>query len=194
MWRYNSTEELIHGYKYIKKIKTGSGYRYFYNQAEIDAYNQQKRADINRDLNKIKQSTNLTSRLGGGRNPIMKDSPREKKEHAANVQRVRAQNIAKHAPGPFTRGLRAFKRFAKKAVKEINKEAAGFKRAVQVVSGNHKDKKGTASMYSVDGKYYDTYKKDKKGIVRLKNRTKRSKTGRLERAVLAGYRAAHPNE
>lgn len=44
MWRYNSTDELIHGYKYIKKIKTGNGYRYFYSQDEIDAYQKEKTA------------------------------------------------------------------------------------------------------------------------------------------------------
>ena len=38
MWRYTNTDELIHGFKYIKKIKTGSGTRYFYSQAEINAY------------------------------------------------------------------------------------------------------------------------------------------------------------
>lgn len=47
MWKYTSTEELVHGFKYIKKIKTGKGWRYFYTPSEIKAFyaNEKVKAD-----------------------------------------------------------------------------------------------------------------------------------------------------
>lgn len=49
MWRYTPTEELMHGHKYIKKVKTPYGYRYFYTRSEIDAYNKEKNYTVEPD-------------------------------------------------------------------------------------------------------------------------------------------------
>ena len=261
MWQYNYTDELSHGSKYIKKIKTPVGYRYFYSQAEIDAYNQAVKAKddavrakqeaavkdrVNKNLYR-QNKADWANRRRYDNNGIMPRSekriralegrsksnsgrydnngimPRSEKRLRSmnertkdNTQRYTKSNrekvlhmqmkkmgeksvsevkeAKKKSPSLFEKAFSAVKKMFKKAVKEIKFEARSTKRAVDVIIKNKPDKKGTAGMYSVDGKYFDTYKKDKKGVVRLKNRTKRKKTGRIERGILAGYRAAHPYE
>ena len=193
MWKYTSTEELMHGYKYIKKIKTPNGWRYFYSQAEIDAYNREVR--------------------GGTQNSsgVYPNRPRPRRKAITGSMNLVATKDEKSKPVDYGHlvsdklkdSRKKAEKVYKKAEKNAKNEAAGAKRAVEIWREPKRKKGDKIAMYRPnEDKYYDemnvtNVKKNGRGgqtvSVDWKKRKKR-KTTRLERMSLRAYRKTHPYE
>lgn len=78
----------------------------------------------------------------------------------------------------------------KKVKEEVEDEVKGVKRFYKTMTGK-KTKKGYQAFYDPNGKGFTYYKQKKNGKVK---KGKRGKTGKIERGMLAVYRATHPYE
>lgn len=177
-------DELMH-FKYIKKVKTGSGYRYLYTPAEVAAYNR----EIGANINAINPSN------------VNKNTLKEKYKNLKSV----SQKEVKKNQNKVNKGKSIAEKKLKKAKKTIKSEAAGAKRAKSIVKDmfvDEKHKKGdTVNSYYGDGKHYDSKvvtntRQSKYGyqIYETKTKKKKQKTSKIERGALKLYRATHPYE
>lgn len=184
MWQYISTNELTHGFKYIKKIKTGSGTRYFYTQAEIDAYNNALKRGMSRDaaalVAKTKQSQNLNLKypnrpiarnktVSGQTNltPVSAKDARDrvgsglpkaakKKPDVLDIRKKAISDIKREASKTFRKGQSKAEKLLSKIGKNLKAEVAGAKRAANIWK-DYKYKKGDkAAIYMPknNDKYY----------------------------------------
>lgn len=204
------SDELKH-WKYVKKIKTGSGYRYFYSQAEIDAYYKEKTPTLNEHWNKLDKIDEKERQLKSkGRNkPDYYDKVRKLEKERDQAEKTfdnrkhyerereevkKAYRFAQKHPalheikiGSDLATQKAKNKVTKgktKAEKLIKSETAGTKRAVNAVKG-----KGNNFYAPKDAKTYSKYDPKKKRFGK-----KKYKTGRIERGIINAYRKTHPYE
>jgi hypothetical protein len=201
-WKYNSLEELEHGFKYIKKIKTANGVRYFYTQAEIDAYNQGLNDGANRPRPRKKT---VTGEAEIPSNTLPSNRPRPRKKTVTGEAEIPSNTLPSNRPRPRKKTVTGkAETFINKTVRSANNEAAGAKRAVEIWKKPKYKKGDKMATYSpiYKDKYYDevkvtSVKNNKNGgqtVTADYKKRKKKKTTKLERASLRAYRYTHPHE
>lgn len=209
------SDELKH-WKYIKKIKTSDGYRYFYNEAEIDAYYKEKMPPSTKDYWKkldgfdarekaLEKQPKRDLKYYQDKRKVMLD-----RQKAWHDYRDKAYN-KKSTMREKEETIRAY-RFAQKhpalheirvttdltAQKSKNKIAKGKTKAEKLIKSETAGTKRAINAVKGEGnnfyspkdtKTYSKYDPKKKRFGK-----KKYKTGRIERRIINAYRKTHPYE
>lgn len=210
-------EELKH-WKYIKKIKTGNGWRYFYTPEEVQAYYEEQKKSANKnykkDLKKMESEhkmlmkpTPFNSKLENKRNQAIENHRYAHEKTKAKIEKTvkpiaKTAKAAKEGKIPkkaklvddkkkkdrINKGKSAVEKKLNKAKKTVKNEAKGVKRASDAIRG-----KGDNFYDGGGAKKYRKYKYDKKKGY-YTQRGKAKKTGKIERRMINAYRKTHPYE
>lgn len=208
------SDELKH-WKYVKKIKTGDGYRYFYNQEEIDAYYNKKlppslddywkkldgfdarEKELNKRPRNLKYYKDL-QQLSKDRSDAFNDfDTKTRNQGRTQIEREEAHRAYRFAQKhPALHEIKVGSDLATQKAK--SKVIKGKTKAEKLIKSetagtkravNAVKGKGNNFYAPKDAKTYSKYDPKKKRFGK-----KKYKTGRIERGIINAYRKTHPYE